>query len=136
MSADTFLDTNILVYALTPGDARSLKAQSLLRDGGTISVQVLNEFTNVAIRKLKRPWSEVTSALVTLRILFPDPLAITVDTHRTAVEIAEQDGLSFYDALIVASALQAGCTSLLSEGMQHGWTIRQSLTIRNPFASA
>jgi len=134
MSADTFLDTNILIYALTPDDGRSLKVQSLLRDGGTIGVQVLNEFTNVATRMLQRPWSEVTQALAMLRILFPDPPAITVDTHRTAVEIASQDGLSFYDALIIGSALEAGCKNLLSEDMQHGRTIRKILTIRNPFS--
>ncbi len=133
MSVDTFLDTNVLVYALTQDDKRSLKAQSLLQEGGTISVQVLNEFTNVALRKLKRPWPEITLALVTLRILFPDPLAITADTHRTAVTIAQDEGFSLYDALIIASALEATCTTLLSEDMQNGRMIRNCLTIRNPF---
>jgi predicted nucleic acid-binding protein len=71
-----------------------------------------------------------------LRVLFPVPVAITVDTHRTALQIAEREGFSFYDALIVASAREAGCTSLLSEDMQHGRTIRPSLTIRNPFIGA
>ena len=133
MSADTFLDTNVLLYALTQDDKRSLRAQSLLQEGGTISVQVLNEFTNVALRKLQRPWPEITLALVTLRILFPDPLAITADTHRTAVTIAQDEGFSLYDALIIASALEATCTTLLSEDMQNGRTIRNCLTIRNPF---
>lgn len=97
-------------------------------------MQVLNEFTNFALRKLKRPWPEITQALAMLRVLFPDPQAITVGTHQAAVKIAEQEGLSFYDALIVGSAIEAGCTSLLSEDMQHGRIIQQRLTIRNPFA--
>jgi predicted nucleic acid-binding protein len=133
MSADTFLDTNVLLYALTQDDKRSLRAQSLLQEGGTISVQVLNEFTNVALRKLQRPWPEITLALVTLRILFPAPLAITADTHRAAVTIAQDEGFSLYDALIIASALEATCTTLLSEDMQNGRMIRNCLTIRNPF---
>ncbi len=134
MNVDTFLDTNILVYASTPNDPRSPLAQSLLRQGGIISVQVLNEFTNVALWKLKRTWPEITAALAIIRVLFPDPRPITIDTHSAAVRIAANEGFSFYDALIVASAQQAGCATLLSEDLQHGRVIRPGLTVRNPFA--
>jgi len=133
MSADVFLDTNILVYAVIHDDARTARASSLLRQGGTISVQVLNEFTNVALRKLKRSWPEIIDALGALRILFPNPAPIEYATHTAALAIAQWEGFSFYDSLIVASALEAGCSALLSEDMQNGRVIKGRLTIRNPY---
>jgi predicted nucleic acid-binding protein len=56
--------------------------------------------------------------------------------HEAALEIAQRDRLGFYDALIVAAALQAGCSTLLTEDMQHGRVIDGRLTIQNPFAQA
>jgi predicted nucleic acid-binding protein len=135
MSAEAFLDTNILIYALTASDPRCSIAQSLLRAGGVISVQALNEFANVARRKLRRSWPEVELALSTLRLLFPNPRSITAGTHEAALTIAQAEGYSFYDALIVASALEARCTTLLTEDLQHGRVIRGSLTIRDPFVA-
>src|SRR5919198_1035770 len=105
-----------------------------MRQRGTISVQVLNEFTNIARRKLNWPWPEVVEALAAFRVLCSEPLPIGVATHEAALEIARRDGLGFYDALIVASALEAGCSTPLSEDMQDGRTIAGLLTIRNPFA--
>jgi predicted nucleic acid-binding protein len=105
----------------------------LLCRGGTISVQVLNEFTHVAHRKLRRTWPEITDALDALRVLFPDPKSIGVITHAAAITIAQRDGFAFHDSLIIASALEAGCSTLLSEDMQHGQVIDGRLTIRNPF---
>jgi predicted nucleic acid-binding protein len=133
MSADIFLDTNILVYGVVQHDARTARAMALLRQGGRISVQVLNEFTNVAHRKLKRSWADITQAVDLLRILLPDPMPIGAPTHAAALAIAEREGFAFYDCLIVASAIEAGCSTLLSEDMQHGRVIDGCLTIRNPF---
>ena len=139
MSADVFLDTNILVYGVVQRDARTPRAESLLRQGCTISVQVLNEFTNVARRKLRRTWPEINQAVGALRVLFPEPRAILAVTHAAALAIAQREGFAFYDSLIVASAIEAGCSTLLSEDMQHGrviiggQTLADSLTIRNPF---
>nr|WP_294508486.1 PIN domain-containing protein [uncultured Rhodopila sp.] len=133
MSADVFLDTNILVYSIGQNDTRKPQAAALLRQGGIISVQVLNEFTNVARRKLRRNWPEIADALAALRVLFPEPRPIGLATHEAAVAIAARDGFAFYDALIVASALEAGCSALLSEDMQDGQVIDGRLTIRNPF---
>ena len=133
MNADVFLDTNILIYGIVQRDARALRAQSLLRRGGTISIQVLNEFTNVAHRKLRRSWSEISEAINALLVLFPDPKPMTQATHKAALAIAERYGFAFYDALIMASAIEAGCSTLLSEDMQHGQVIDDRLTIQNPF---
>ncbi len=89
----------------------------------------------MARRKLNRSWDDIASALSAVGAVCAEPLPITTATHDAALEIARRDGLSFYDALIVASAMEARCSTLLSEDMQHGRVIEGRLTIRNPFAS-
>ncbi len=128
-----FLDSNVLLYTLALGDPREAVAAGLLAQGGTVSVQVLNEFANVAYRKIRLSWAEVSAALASLRVLCAAPLPLTVATHETALALAKRHQFSFYDALIVASALEAGCTTLLSEDMQDGLVIEGRLTIENPF---
>ena len=126
MSARWFLDTNILVYAAAQQDLRSARARDLLRQRCQISVQVLNEFTAVAHRKLRRPWQEIGIALTAIRALCLPPLPITLDTHRHAVRIAERTGYRFYDSLILASALQARCDTVWSEDMTDGQRIEDA----------
>ena len=133
MSASAFFDTNVFVYAIVQDDPRSQQAEDLIAEGGTVSVQVLNEFVDVLRRKVKMPWNEVRFAIENIKALCPDPLPITIDTHQEASAIAEKYGYRIYDALIVASALEARCTILYSEDMQGGQVIDRRLTIRNPF---
>lgn len=97
------------------------------------SVQILNEFVSAARRKLLMSWSEVTEALAAIRILCPSPLPLTVETHEAALKIAEQHGYGIYDALVVATALEAGCETLYSEDLHEGQTVHGQVTIRNPF---
>lgn len=133
---DRFLDTNILVYA-TLGDKgqdhRSAVAKALIEEGAVISVQVLNEFAQVARRKLKRSWAEIASVLDDFCQCLDEPQPLTIHTHAAALKIAERDSFSFYDCLIIASALEAGCSVLLSEDMQTGRVIGGRLMIENPF---
>jgi predicted nucleic acid-binding protein len=133
MSDKAFFDTNVFVYAIIQDDPRSDHAEELIAEGGTVSVQVLNEFAAVARREGKMPWDEVRFAIENIKALCPDPLPITLDTHREALAIAERYSYRIYDALMVASALEAGCTILYSEDMQDGQIIDGELTIRNPF---
>jgi|SRR5580704_10209017 predicted nucleic acid-binding protein len=133
MIASAFFDTNVFVYAVVQDDPRCRKAEDLIAEGGTVSVQVLNEFADVVRRKAKMPWDEVRFAIENIKVLCPDPLPVTLDTHNEAVAIAEKYGCRIYDALIVASALEARCTILYSEDMQDGQVIDHTLTIRNPF---
>ena len=133
MPAKTFFDTNILIYALAENDPRSARSESLLSSGGVISVQVLNEFVSVARRKLLMSWREVREALDAIRVLCPSPVPITVDTHESALNISEEYGYKIYDALVVASALNAKCAILFSEDLQHGQKVEGKLTIRNPY---
>ena len=134
MSERCFLDSNVLIYAALQPDPRSDAARALLARRGTISVQVLNEFANVAHRKLRRSWPEIEQALAAVRALCPPPLPVTLAIHEAAVGIAARTGYQLFDALIIASALAAGCVTLFSEDMQDGQVIDGRLTIRNPFA--
>lgn len=127
-----FFDSNVLVYAYTT-DPRRERAAEVLSAGGVISVQVLNEFTNVLRKKLRQDWQVIELAVLSLRRLFPDVAPLTVRTHSAALELARDRNHSFYDAMIIASALEAGCDTLFSEDMQHGQIVN-GLVITNPFA--
>jgi predicted nucleic acid-binding protein len=80
-------------------------------------------------------WQDVIEALDEVRILFPSPVSITLDTHDAALKIAQQYGFGIYDAQIVAAAIEANCSTLYSEDLQDGQIIERRLTIRNPFKS-
>lgn len=127
-----FLDTNVLVYAALSDDPRRPAAERLLMAGGTISVQVLNEFVNVARRKLGWSWPDIETMLALVRSRSRRVLDLSVATHEAAIALARDHRLSFYDALIIAAALEAGCDTLYSEDMQHGREFG-GLTIINPF---
>jgi predicted nucleic acid-binding protein len=133
MSDRAFFDSSVLIYAMVSGDPRRERAQQLVAEGGAISVQVLNEFVAVARRKMRMPWEDVIEAIEEVRILFPSPVSITLETHRESSKIAQQYGFGIYDALIVASALEARCTILFSKDMQDELVVNGRLTIRNPF---
>jgi len=127
-----FLDTNILLYLLSADIGMADRAESVLRAGGVISVQVLNEVTNVARRKLAMTWMEIDEVLTLIRSVCP-VVPLTVETHDKGRIIAEQYGMSVYDAMIAAAALIEGCATLYSEDMQDGLLIDHTLGICNPF---
>ena len=103
-----FFDTNVLIYAQQNG-AKGDKARTLLAAGGALSVQALNEFTAVARRKLGKEWNEIGEAIEDVLALAGPPLSLTLKLHVTTRAIARDHGFGFYDALIVAAALGAGC---------------------------
>lgn len=127
-----FLDSNVLVYAFT-ADPRAAAAQDLLARRCVTSIQGLNEFANVARRKLGMSWSETRDALAAIRTLCPAILPMDLAMHEDALRIAERYGYSMFDALIVAAALHAGADTLWSEDMQDGAVIDGRLRIANPF---
>ena len=135
MSVKPFFDTNVLLYTLQAEDKRSEAARRLLADGGVISVQSLNEFVSVARRKLGMRWAEIHEAITAFESLCPSPHAITMKVHTKALQIAERYGYRIFDSLILATALEAACSTLYSEDLQDGQVI-EGLTIRNPFAIA
>ena len=127
-----FLDSNVLVYAFTD-DVRAAAAQAMLERGCIISVQGLNEFTNVARRKLHMTWEELHDAVTAIRAVCTAIVPIDVETHVEAIRIARRYGYAIFDALMIASAVRAECSILWSEDMQHGLVIDERLRIANPF---
>ena len=128
----SFIDTNVLAYLASGDPAKADRAERIIADGGTISVQVLNELANVARRKMRMTWPETHALLSMIRALLPVQ-PITVETHETGLELAERYGLSICDAMIAASALHAECDTLWSEGMRDGFVTQDRLRFANPF---
>ena len=130
--AERFFDTNILLYLLSADQDKADRAEAALAAGGSVSIQVLNEFASVASRKLGMPIPEIREALAAIRaVCRVEPMS--EDTHDLGLKVAERYGLSVYDSMIVASALLAGCKSLLTEDLQDGQTFDGRLKVRNPF---
>jgi predicted nucleic acid-binding protein len=132
VAIDAFIDTNVLLYLVAEGGEKAAISQDIVASGGVISVQVLNEFINVARRKHTMGWDGVEDYISSFhRLLRVEPL--TVDGQSRAMAISRVHRLSIYDANILAAAELAGCRIVYSEDLQHGQRIG-GLTIRNPFA--
>ncbi|MCB1823653.1 MAG: PIN domain-containing protein [Candidatus Competibacteraceae bacterium] len=131
---ESFFDTNILLYLLSGDSDKADRAEAVLAQGGTISVQVLNEFAAVAERKLGFSYSEIREVLEPIRVVCA-VMPLTLETHELGLHLAERYRFSLYDALIVAAALLAGCRTLYSEDLQNGQTIDGRLVVRNPFTA-
>ncbi len=131
--ADSFFDTSTLLYLLSSEPTKAGRVETLLEASGVISVQVLNEFTAVASRKLRMPLADIREVLKTVRtICRTEPL--TVEDHDRGVEIMERYQFALYDSVLIASALRAGCKTLYTEDLQHRQIIERQLTLINPFA--
>jgi predicted nucleic acid-binding protein len=128
----SFFDTNILLYLASDDAAKANRAETIIGEGGMISVQVLNEIAHVARRKMVLSWTDTHTLLSTIRaLLLVHP--ITVETHETGLALAERYEFSTYDSMIAAAALLADCDTLWSEDMQDGMVIDDRLRIANPF---
>lgn len=133
MSADeAFFDSNVLIYLTDEASGKSGRTEDLLADGGVISVQVMNEFANVARREVQLSWAETREFLDTFRATLKI-VPLTLETHERGLDLAERYSLGVYDGVIVAAAMLAGCGTLYSEDMHNGLVIDR-LTIRNPYA--
>ena len=139
MSAESFIDTNIFIYQLERLDARKAGiADELIEHGITtqtacISFQVIQECINVAIRKAKMPLTEDEMRKYMEDVLVPlYSVQSSIRLYQASLDIRFRYRFSFYDSLIVASALEAGCKTLYSEDLHDGQQI-EGLTIANPF---
>lgn len=139
MSVD-FIDSNVFVYLFdetAPGKrqtARALIESGLESGNARISYQVVQEALNVITRKLLVPAStdQARRFLDTVLTPFWRVMPSTNLYHR-ALDLQSRYGYSFYDSLIIAAALEAGCSRLYSEDLQDGQRI-ESLTIEDPFS--
>jgi predicted nucleic acid-binding protein len=133
MPSRPFVDTNVLLYLISTDVAKAARAERLLARRIVVSVQVLNEFANVARRKRSLDWAELAQVLAGIR-QFADVRALTLDTHERGLSLAQRYQFGIYDAMIAAAAIEAGCETLMSEDFQAGQVLADRLTIRNPFA--
>jgi predicted nucleic acid-binding protein len=134
----TFFDTNVLVYLFDSGSttkqgkARALLAETTVRSETLLSTQVLQEFYVAVTRKLATPLDE-QAALEAVEALAALPVnVVSIDTVLAAARRSRDSRLSFWDALIIQSAIEGGASTLLSEDLQDGFQT-EGLTIRNPF---
>jgi len=140
MKDDVFFDTNVIVYLFDKSEDRKHKiAKTLFQEGLRkynvfISVQVINEFIVIASQKIKKPLSlnkvkkrvELLSNTLNVR-----PLEFA--TCMSAIEVKNKYHHSFWDSLVIASALESECKVLYTEDLQDGLMINEKLTIKNPF---
>jgi len=128
-----FIDSNIVLYALDTDVRKHDLAWELLFAKPVISLQVLNECSNVLSRKRKWPVEQIAETLDGI-LQFVSMESIDVATVRSAWKVQARYGFSYFDSLIIATALAADCTRLYSEDMQHGQVIAGRLTIIDPFS--
>jgi predicted nucleic acid-binding protein len=140
MSVEFFLDTNVIVYsfdATTPAkaDKARMLIKKALREGvGTISWQVIQEFSNLALRKFAMPMTARECELYLKKTLFPlCSIWPSESLYSDAIHIVEETGYTYYDGLILAAALESGASKLLTEDLQDGRKVG-ALKIENPFA--
>jgi predicted nucleic acid-binding protein len=129
--AEVFFDTSVLLYLPSADPEKADRVEALLLRGGVVSVQVLNEFAAVALRKHALSTREVREFLGDLReFCRTEPL--TLQSHELGLDIAERLGFQLFDSMIVASALESGCRTLYSEDLPHGQVIEKRLKVINP----
>jgi predicted nucleic acid-binding protein len=136
MPAKAFVDTHIWLYSLIQNgnDERHQQAANLLLqlDCPVINSQVIRESCSNLIKKMLMPENK-------LRVLIDgwyqgcEVIHSNASQHLLASRLRGSYSFSYWDSLIVAAALDAGCATLFSEDMQHGQKIENSLTIINPF---
>jgi predicted nucleic acid-binding protein len=139
MSADSFIDTNVFLYNIDDSDQRKHEIATnliltALDDGKScISYQVVQECINAGLRKAHIPLDHQTAERYLGTVLIPLwKINPSKGLYQFGIDLQARYQFSFYDSLIVAAALEAGCKILFSEDLQHGQRIEQ-LTIQNPF---
>lgn len=139
MNAECFIDTNVFVYHLDSSDPRKqARAEIIVREAlatgnGCISSQVVQECLNVALRKAQVALAPEAARRYLDTVLLPlMQVTASAALYQRALDVQLRWRFSFYDALIVAGALLAGCRILYSEDLQHGQVLDR-LQVVNPF---
>jgi len=130
--AEAFFDSNVLIYLFSASVPKATRAERMLAEGGTVSVQVLNEVAATARRKAKLDFAAIGHILRVIRATC-SVTPLDLETHELGLRIAERHRFSIYDGMIVGAALRAGCKVLYSEDLQHGQRIEKTLIVHNPF---
>jgi len=133
-----FIDTNVFVYIHSGNnkdkDKRLLAYEVIEHYPCIISTQVLNEFCNICIKKLKHPANMIQGFIDNI-CKYCDLIYVDEQTISKALYISSKYGLSYYDCLMIASAIESNCTFLYTEDMADKQVIEKTLTIKNFFNS-
>jgi predicted nucleic acid-binding protein len=132
--SNAFIDSNILIYAysITEPDKRQTARDTIDKYNSILSMQVINEFSNNCLKKLKKTHNEIIAAIQEIARNFPIT-QITIPIIVKALYLQEKYQFSYFDCIMLASALEHNCIYIFSEDMQHGQVIENTLTIMNPF---
>jgi predicted nucleic acid-binding protein len=135
MHDNAFFDTNVVLYLYSKDEIR--KQSTSLRivnecAQAIISTQVVNELINVLSKKIGLEWDEITNVLAEIRESFTIHI-VNLTVIQSACKFAKRYQYSYFDSLIIASALASNATVLFSEDMQNGQIIESRLTIINPY---
>lgn len=134
MNDRVFVDTNVLIYAYSEEKVKREKAIRLIKENDTIiSIQVINEFVNVAKKKFSKNHDEILESLGEIEASFEVWEKLNIELTRKALNLSNIYKYSYYDSLIIAAALGANCSILYSEDMHHNQLIEKQLKIINPF---
>ena len=135
MSGRVFLDTNIIIYLYSEdeNDKREVAYNFVNNSNCVTSIQAMNEAGNVWLRKYKLDKHEIVKYLDEIEAVCDDVILIRRKTINQALDIKDRYGDSFYDCLMLASALEVNCGIILTEDMQSGQVINSTLKILNPF---
>jgi len=129
-----FIDTNVLIYAYSNDEPeKSQKANEVIfADNTLISLQVINEFSNTCLRKLKITPQNIIASIEELTSIII-VTGFSQSTQIRALQLINKYRFSYYDSLIIATAIENSCSVLYSEDMQHNQKIEIQLRIINPF---
>ena len=129
-----FCDTNVLVYAysITEPIKAEQANRALFAQPTVISTQVINEFVNVGLRKLKLTETQLQQAIIELTDVFT-VVTFSPSSQLKALSLKQRYQLQYYDSLILATSLENNCDILYSEDMQHGMMIDGKMKVVNPF---
>ena len=135
MHDKAFLDSNILIYLYTEDDEskRNIAQLKLNENICVTSIQVLNEISNVLGKKFSLNHSEAKELLDNIEAVCDEVLPINRKTIDNALVLKDRYGFSYFDSLILSSALESECNVIFSEDMSDGQIIEKTLRIINPF---
>ncbi|MCL2602971.1 MAG: PIN domain-containing protein [Defluviitaleaceae bacterium] len=135
MSGKAFYDTNIMIYLYAdsePEKQEICKRMIDMADECVVSTQILNEINNVMFKK----WGLLVETVTKVQSDIRKICKITYINEAiidSAIDLYKRYGFSYYDCLMLASALDNGCNVIYTEDMNDGQTINGTLTIINPF---
>ena len=135
MNGNAFIDTNIIIYFYSEHDSKKRGIACGILDKYTCctNIQAFKEAGNIWYKKLNLSGYAIEKHIKNLELLFNVVLPINTDTIYDAIKIKDKYGFSFYDCIMLASAMNGECEIIFTEDMQDGQIINDTLKIINPF---